>query len=164
MTSSNTSRRGFIGALALSGAALGASRVELVGAAHLGVDDETLARLTRLTREGFGERFGARVFARAEDLLDATRPELVLVAAPNLEKARYVAMALGAGADVYVSKPMASTVEDAAQIREAARRHPQRLAGALNPARFATAIREATSPAWAPPMPSATANSGAREK
>jgi predicted dehydrogenase len=36
---------------------------------------------------------------------------------------------------------MASAVEDAAQIREAARRHAQRLTGALNPARFATAIR-----------------------
>src|SRR5688572_14652324 len=132
----------YSGSFARAIQALGATRVELVGAAHLGVDDETLARLTRLTREGFGERFGTRMFAGAEDLLDATRPELVLVTAPNREKARYTAMALDAGADVYVSKPMASSVEDAAQIRAAAGRHPQRLAGALNPARFATAIRE----------------------
>jgi predicted dehydrogenase len=38
---------------------------------------------------------------------------------------------------------MACTVDGAAALRAAARRHPQQLIGALNPARFATAIREA---------------------
>ncbi|MGH2366615.1 MAG: Gfo/Idh/MocA family protein [Chloroflexota bacterium] len=123
--------------------ALGPARTVLVGAAHLGVDDETLLRLNNLTREGFGERFGTRMFERAEDLLDATQPDVVLVASPNTERPRYAALALEAGADVFIAKPMTSSIEGAALIREAARRHPQRLAGALNPARFATAIRQA---------------------
>jgi myo-inositol 2-dehydrogenase/D-chiro-inositol 1-dehydrogenase len=123
--------------------ALGPARATLVGAAHLGVDDDTLLRLSKLTRDGFGERFGTRMFERAADLLDATQPDVVLVTAPNTERARYAAMALEAGADVFIAKPMTNSVRDAAQIRDAARRHPQRLAGALDPARFATAIREA---------------------
>lgn len=123
--------------------ALASGRVELVGAAHLGMADEILVQHTRLTRQGFGERFAVRLFEGAEDLLAETQPQLVCVAAPDTEKARYAEMALDAGADVYVSKPMTSSIEGAAQIRDAARRHPERLAGALNPARFAAAIREA---------------------
>ncbi|HET6315827.1 MAG TPA: Gfo/Idh/MocA family oxidoreductase, partial [Chloroflexota bacterium] len=103
--------------------ALGTARVELVGAAHLGVDDETLSRHTKLTRAGFGERFGVRTFERAEDLLAETRPQLVCVAAPDRDKPHYAAMAVDAGADVYLSKPMACSVEGASAIRAAARRH-----------------------------------------
>ena len=122
---------------------LGPSRAVLVGTAHLGVDDEVLMRLNRVTREGLGERFGTRMFERAADLLDATRPDVVLVTSPNTERARHAVMALEAGADTYVAKPMTTSVQGAGQIRAAARRHPDRLAGALNPARFATAIRAA---------------------
>jgi predicted dehydrogenase len=118
-------------------------RVDLVGAAHLGVDDETLALHAGLTREGFAMRFGCRLYERAEDLLDATSPELVFVTAPDREKAHYVALALDADADVYVSKPMTSSLAGASEILTAARRHPNRQVGALNPARFATAIRDA---------------------
>jgi predicted dehydrogenase len=123
--------------------ALGKERASLVGIAHLGVDDDTVMRLNKVTRAGFGERFGSPVFERAETLLDATRPDLVLVTGPNTARPHLTTMALEAGADVFVAKPMTATVEGAAQIRDAARRHPRRLAGALNPARFATAIRDA---------------------
>src|SRR5438093_1081602 len=90
--------------------ALGPARVDLVGAAHLGVEDETLVRHTRLTRAAFAERFGVRLFERAEDLLSETQPQLVCVTAPDRDKARYAVMALEAGADVYISKPMTSSV------------------------------------------------------
>ena len=123
--------------------ALAPARVELVGATHLSADDETLTRHVRLTRQEFSERFGVRMFERAEDLLGEAHPDLVCVTAPDREKAHYAALALDAGADVYISKPMTSSVEGAAQILAAARRHPERLVGALNPARFARAIREA---------------------
>ena len=83
------------------------------------------------------------MFERAEDLLQDTRPQLVCVTAPDTEKARYAALGLAAGADVYISKPMTSSLEGAAAIRAAARAKPDQLTGALNPARFATAIREA---------------------
>ena len=49
----------------------------------------------------------------------------------------------GSAIDVFIAKPMTNSVRDAAQIRAAARAHPDRLVGALNPARFATAIRQA---------------------
>ncbi|HEU5318292.1 MAG TPA: Gfo/Idh/MocA family oxidoreductase, partial [Chloroflexota bacterium] len=123
--------------------ALPPERVQLVGAAHLGVDDETLARHTRLTRADFAERFGVKLFEKPEDLLSETHPDLVCVAAPDRQKPDCAVMALDAGADVYVSKPFAASAADAARIRDAARRHPARLAGGLNPARFARAIREA---------------------
>src|SRR5688572_25239131 len=116
--------------------ALGPQRVDLVGAAHLGYDDETLERNTRLTRAGFAERFDVPLFERAEDLLDDTRPQLVCITAPDRDKARYAVLALEGGADVFISKPMTSSLEGAAQIRAAARAHADRLAGALNPARF----------------------------
>ncbi len=122
--------------------ALSPTRVDLVGATHLGVDDATLNRHTRLTRQGFAERFNVRLFERAADMLSEARPQLVCVTAPDREKADYVAMALDAGADVYVSKPMTSSLEGADKILAAARSHPDRLVGALNPARFARAIRE----------------------
>ncbi len=122
---------------------LGPSAVELAGAAHLGVDDETLAQHVGLSRAGFATRFDVPLYERAEDLLDATRPRLVFVAAPDREKAHYATLALAAGADVYVAKPMTSSLEGAAQIRAVAHRHPTQLVGALNPARFATAIRDA---------------------
>ena len=120
----------------------GKARVDLVGVAHLGVDDEVLTRNVRLTRDQFAERFHVRLYERAEDVLDATQPQLVLVTSPDREKAGHAVMALAAGADVYISKPMTSSIEGAVQIRAAARKHPDRLAGGLNPARFAAAIRE----------------------
>jgi predicted dehydrogenase len=122
---------------------LGPTRAVLAGAAHLGVDDDTLMRLNKLTRDDFGRRFGTPVFERAEDLLDATQPNLVLVTSPNTERARHAIMALEVGADVFIAKPMTCSVDAAAQIRDAARTHPRRLVGALNPARFASAIRQA---------------------
>ena len=122
---------------------LGPARATLAGVAHLGVDDETQLRLSRVTRDGFGERFGAQMFEHVEDLLDATHPDVVLVTSPNTERAHHAVLALEAGADVFIAKPMTNSVRDAAQIRAAARAHPHRLVGALNPARFATAIRQA---------------------
>ena len=122
---------------------LGPERARLAGVATLGASDEDLKRLSGATAAEFAERYGTRSFGEAADLLEASRPDLVLVTAPNLEKARYVEMALEAGADVYTSKPMASRMEDAARIRDAARRASGRLVGSLDPARFATAIREA---------------------
>lgn len=121
---------------------LGLHRVSLVGAAHLGVDDETLTLQSRLTRQAYGERFAVRVFERVEDMLSETRPQLVLVTAPDHEKAEYAEMALASGADVYISKPLSSTVAGAHRILVAARARPGQLVGGLNPARFATAIRE----------------------
>jgi len=121
---------------------LGPRRAELAGVATLGISDEDLKRLSGSTAAEFAGRYVTRTFTGAADLLDATSPDLVLVTAPNLEKARYVEMALEAGADVFVSKPAASRMEDAARIRDTARKHPTRRVGSLDPARFATAIRE----------------------
>jgi predicted dehydrogenase len=114
----------------------------LAGVATLGVPDEDLKRLSGSTSTEFAERYATRTFVDAADLLDATQPDLVLVTAPNLEKPQYVEMALAAGADAYISKPMASRMEDAARIRAAARKYSTQLVGSLDPARFATAIRE----------------------
>jgi len=133
----------YSGQFARALAALGPGRVALAGATHLGVPDETLSRLTGVTGAGFGERYGVPVYEQADDLLNAVQPDLVLVASANSERPHHVEQALAAGADVYVAKPMAATIEGAHRIREAARRHPGRLVGGLDPARFATAIRQA---------------------
>lgn len=132
----------YSGTFAASIRALGKDRAELVGAAHLGVPEEIVSSLIGGTREQFGDRHQVRLFVSAEALLAETQPDLVLVTAPDREKPEYAALGLAAGADVFISKPMAATPEGAAKIRDAARSHPNRLAGALNPARFATAIRE----------------------
>jgi len=43
------------------------------------VEDETLQRLSGMTASQFGERYGTRLYATPAELLDATKPDLVLV-------------------------------------------------------------------------------------
>src|SRR5918998_130452 len=87
---------------------LGPERARLAGVATLGVSDEDLKRLSGAPAAESAERYATRTFPEAAELLDPTRPDLVLVTAPNLDKARYVELALAAGAEASTPKPMGS--------------------------------------------------------
>ncbi|MDR7482018.1 MAG: Gfo/Idh/MocA family oxidoreductase [Armatimonadota bacterium] len=86
-------------------------RVELVGVA-----DVAAAAATRLADE-----VGTRALGSLDQLLDAGAGA-VYVCTPNAHHVEPVLRALAAGVHVFSEKPMATSLEGAARIREAARR------------------------------------------
>ena len=70
-----------------------------------------------------GMGFAVPAFARVERLLEAIRPDAVVVCAAQHERARVAQIALEAGIPVLVERPMARTLEEAeALVRLAAQR------------------------------------------
>src|SRR5579872_6167461 len=99
--------------------------VSLVAAASLGLDDATMQRQMGLTLQGYAERFGGlRLYQTLEELLQAEAVDLAFICAPDRDKARYGAAAIGAGIDTYFAKPMTASLEGIQQILAAARAHP----------------------------------------
>lgn len=84
--------------------------VELVGLAD--PNPELLAR--------YNQRYGVSAYQDHRKLLDATRPDVVGVAAVYGERARIVVDALKAGAHVLADKPLATTLDQLAGIQAAA--------------------------------------------
>src|SRR5712692_1471765 len=97
------------------------SRVQIVGVADVVATkaEELAYSLSRST--GAGQGGGAQAFASVKDLLDAG-VEAVYVTTPNTLHTEAVLMALDAGKHVFSEKPMATTLADARQILEAARK------------------------------------------
>ncbi|MGH9667774.1 MAG: Gfo/Idh/MocA family protein, partial [Bryobacteraceae bacterium] len=65
---------------------------------------------------------GARAYGHYPDLLADKSLDIVVVATPDHWHAQMVIDAVEAGKDVYVEKPMAHTIEDAARVVAAVRR------------------------------------------
>ena len=71
----------------------------------------------------------ARLFRDAADLLDNTRPEIVIVATTAPTHAQYTELAAAAGARfILCEKPMATSLADCERMREVCRRSGARLA------------------------------------
>ncbi len=69
------------------------------------------------------EAFGiARYYTDAEQMLEAEKPEVVSVCAPNMLHKESVILALGHGANVLCEKPLAVTRQDAEEMFSLARR------------------------------------------
>lgn len=65
---------------------------------------------------------GCRAFAEIDDLLESTRPDLVVVCVPEAMHAQVICRALDAGCEVATEKPLCTTVQDAKRILDAERR------------------------------------------
>lgn len=85
--------------------------VELAGVFDLNAD----------RAEAIAAEFGIGNFSSIEELRG--KVDAVTVAVPTVSHARTGCALLGAGIDVLVEKPMASTVEEAGELLEAAQRH-----------------------------------------
>lgn len=112
-----------------------ALRVGILGAGYMGTTHATLlARDERVKvtavadtdaarAEALAPRVGAKAVASLEALLDA-RIEALFVTTPNTTHTAPVLAALAAGVHVFSEKPMATSLAEARQIREAASRGP----------------------------------------
>lgn len=72
--------------------------------------------------EDMAQRYGARAYTGAQEMLAAEKPELVSVCLPTYMHREYVLMALDAGAHVLCEKPFALTMEDCRAMDEAAQK------------------------------------------
>ena len=79
---------------------------ELVGGADTGEEQQA----------AWAERTGRPVFATIEELLEATRPDVVVIGTPPGSHADLCCRALEGGAHVICEKPFVSTVEEADQV------------------------------------------------
>ncbi|MGH7363416.1 MAG: Gfo/Idh/MocA family protein [Candidatus Methylomirabilales bacterium] len=112
-----------------------ALRIGILGAGYMGTTHATLlARDERVKvtavadtdaarAEALAPRVGAKAVASLEALLDA-RIEALFVTTPNTTHTAPVLAALAAGVHVFSEKPMATSLAEARQIREAAARGP----------------------------------------
>lgn len=78
-------------------------------------------------RERMEERYGCRVYERIEDMIADPEVELVDIATRSHEHHRHALMALEAGKDVFLEKPMCTTYQEATELKAAS----ERLAGTL---------------------------------
>ncbi len=78
-------------------------------------------------RHEAAERFGCRVYSKAEQLIEDRLVDLVVVASPNHRHPLHVVEALGAGRHVICEKPMAATTDEVDQMIAAANRHDRML-------------------------------------
>lgn len=108
--------------------------------------DADVSRADQVAKE-----YGARAFGSVEQMID-TRPEIqaASVAVPTIEHLRASLSLMQAGIDVLIEKPLASTLAEADQLREAARTH-NRIAQVGHLERFNPAVR-ATVPLITQPM------------
>jgi predicted dehydrogenase len=105
---------------------------DLPGISFAGVFDTDAERLGQVSRE-----LGVHAFASREALLDAV--DAAVVAVPTTRHAQVALAALDAGVHLLIEKPIASTLEEAERIVEAAERggllvatgHVERFNGAL---------------------------------
>ncbi len=104
------------------------------------VDPDPEAR--RWVRDIFGP--DARCFARHNDALAAVEPALAVVATPPMERRALCFALADAGCTLFVEKPLAVSVADAAAIAEHCRNHGQRCFVAMNFRYAATTVAART--------------------
>ena len=73
-------------------------------------------------REKMRERYGCKAYARIEDLIRDPDVELVDIATRSCDHYRHAMMALEAGKDVLLEKPMCRTYQEALALKEAGSR------------------------------------------
>lgn len=75
-------------------------------------------------RERMVERYGCRVYERIEDLIADPDVELVDIATRSCDHLRHASLALGAGKDVFLEKPITVSYAEAEKLRDAAEASP----------------------------------------
>ena len=116
--------------------------VDLIAAAHLGQDNETLKAVANITKESYAEKYQVKLYETAEEMIDKESLDMVFICSKNSSRPYYAMIAASAGLDVYLAKPMCATLEGAKVILEASKRNSKVLMATLNPARYDGAIQE----------------------
>ncbi|WP_405056649.1 Gfo/Idh/MocA family oxidoreductase [Kribbella sp. NBC_01505] len=111
-------------------------RIAIAGAAHpharyvtaeIDRNDEyqlvAVADPDRTVAERYATPYQAKVFTDHQQLLDETRPDVVMVAGIYADRGRAVVDALDAGAHVLADKPLCTSLTDLTAISEASRRN-----------------------------------------
>jgi predicted dehydrogenase len=96
----------------------GIARAELVGGCDLSAE----------RRQDWEEKTRTPSFEGLDELIDATGPELVVIATPPGSHAGLCEAALRAGAHVFCEKPFVSSLEEAERVIDAAERADRRVA------------------------------------
>jgi predicted dehydrogenase len=78
-------------------------------------------------RERMAERYGCQTYERIEDLVTDPDVELVDIATRSCDHVAHAVMALAAGKDVYLEKPIATSYAEACRLAEAAHQARGRL-------------------------------------
>lgn len=88
------------------------------------------------------QQYGAEfVYDDVERLMNDVATEVVYIASDHASHAHYAVRALRAGKKVYVEKPVATSTEDLALLKEAVREYPGRIVAGYNRP-YAPAVRE----------------------
>jgi predicted dehydrogenase len=116
--------------------------VELRGAADLGRTAAEVQATLGMDAPAFAGRFGVTLYREPREMIGQEGLQAVFVCAEHTAQAELVEEVAGAGAHVYVAKPMTTTLEGADRIVRAVRRAGV-VASTGNTERFDGALREA---------------------
>jgi len=116
--------------------------VSLVAATYLEQEDEILKAIAGISRSKYARKYGVRLYPTAEEMIQSEDLDMVCVCSDNTSRAHYTQVGARAGKDVFIAKPMASSLCDANKIVNTAR-NSNVLIRTCNPARFDGAIQEA---------------------
>lgn len=94
---------------------------------HHNADSEIVGLVDRSGRDLPEDLAAYPRFASFEEALEATNPDLVCIATYSDSHADYAVAAMEAGAHVFVEKPLATTVDDAQRVADAAAQHGRKL-------------------------------------
>ena len=89
----------------------------------MGADDDEIMKTARTTRRDYADRFGVQVYDDLEEMIEAEKLDTVAICTRHSKHAEHVERAAAKGVNIYICKPMATTLEDADRIVEAGRRH-----------------------------------------
>ncbi|MBI2194262.1 MAG: Gfo/Idh/MocA family oxidoreductase [Planctomycetes bacterium] len=129
---------------ALSAAAAKVKGVKVTAASTLGRDDDTIKRHLGMTKEEFAERFGVKLYRDIEEMLNAEALDGVFVCAEHTRQREIAEIAANHKLNMYIAKPMATSLVDAKRIAEAVKKNGV-VATTGSTERFDGAIREAHS-------------------
>lgn len=118
-------------ALRVAVAGLGNAAVNLHLPALAGLSDATIAGgcdPVASQRESASARFGFPAFADIDTMLRETKPDVVIISTPPATHVELCLAAFAGGAHVICEKPIASTVDDASRILDAAKAAGKRVA------------------------------------
>ena len=93
-----------------------------------GIELVGLAEAESSRRDSAARRFGVPAFAQHQDLLDRTRPDLVVVAVPTLAHHAVARDVLRAGIATLIEKPIAANLDQARELAALAIQHGALLA------------------------------------
>ena len=118
------------------------SNAELVACADLDYDPDLISSSLGKTPVEYAAAYGLQLYHDPADMIQSEGLHAVCICAKNTEAVRLVELVAPLGVDIYIAKPMATTLEAAERIVKAVREHGV-IATSGTTERFDGGIREA---------------------